>query len=256
MPVGTLTVAAGAGRRLAGDELRLLGDLGRHGGVAVQAVLLTDELRASRARTVLAREEERRRLRRDLHDDVGPTLAGLAMQLGTVRDLVRADPDGAVDRLGRLREAAREALDTVRRAAHGLRPPALDDLGLSGALRQLADSLGLRAVFPDGDPPRLPAAVEVAGYRIGAEALHNVVRHAGTVDVEVSVRLEDGGLVLRVSDAGTGLDPARAPGVGSLAMQERVDELGGCLRIDSVPGRGTTVEARLPAGVAEPEVLA
>jgi two-component system, NarL family, sensor kinase len=204
----------------------------------------------------VAREEERRRLRRDLHDDVGPTLAGLTMQLGTVRGLVRADPDAATDRLARLQEAAREALDTVRRAAHGLRPPALDDLGLVGALRQLADSLGLRAVFPDPDGPRLPAAVEVAGYRIAAEALHNVARHAGTVDVEVSVRIEDGELVLQVTDAGIGLDPARIRGVGSVAMQERVDELGGSLRMDSPPGRGTTVEARLPAGVAEPEVLA
>jgi signal transduction histidine kinase len=256
VPVGVLVVAAGAGRRLTADEHRLLTDLGRHGGVAVQAVLLTDELRAGRARLVLAREEERRRLRRDLHDDIGPTLAGLTMQLGTVQALVHGEPDAAADRLGRLQASAREALDTVRRVAHGLRPPALDDLGLGGALRQLADSLGLRARFPDDDPPRLPAAVEVAGYRIGAEALHNVVRHAGTAEVEVSVRIDDGELVLRVRDSGAGLDPARASGVGTLAMRERVDELGGSLVIDSVPSGGTTVEARLPAGVPEPEVVA
>ena len=254
-PVGTLTVAPGAGRRLHADELQLLTDLGRHGGVAVQAVLLTDELRAGRAALVLAREEERRRLRRDLHDDVGPTLAGLTMQLGILQTLVRTEPDASVERLALLQAAARRALESVRRVVHGLRPPALDDLGLVGALRQLADSLGLSARFPDDDPPRLPAAVEVAGYRIGAEALHNVVRHAGTDRVEVSVRVEDGELVLRVRDDGTGIDPDRTAGVGSIAMQERVDELGGSLRVESTPG-GTTVEARLPALVGEPEVVA
>lgn len=254
--VGTLTAAAGPGRRLHADELRLLAELGRHGGVAVQAVLLTDELRAGRQRLVVAREEERRRLRRDLHDEVGPTLAGLTMQLGAVRPLVHAEPDAAADRLLRLQDAAREALETVRRISHGLRPPALDELGLAGALRQLADSLGLAARFPDPDPPRLPAAVEVAGYRIGAEALHNVARHSGSADVEVSVRDVDGELVLGVRDGGTGLAADRTVGVGLVAMRERADELGGSLTVDSVPGRGTTVTARLPASVGEPEVLA
>jgi signal transduction histidine kinase len=246
-PVGTLTVGPGSGRRLHTEEVRLLADLGRHGGVAVQAVLLTDELRAGRAGLVLAREEERRRLRRDLHDDVGPTLAGLTMQLGIVRTLVRSQPDASADRLALLQDAARRALESVRRVVHGLRPPALDDLGLVGALRQLADSLGLRARFPDDDPLRLPAAVEVAGYRIAAEALHNVARHAGTDEVEVSLRIDGGDLVLRVRDDGAGIDPDRRAGVGSIAMQERVDELEGSLRIESAPGRGTTVEARLPA---------
>ena len=254
--VGTLAVAPGPGRRLHADEHRLLADLGRHGGVAVQAVLLTDALRSGRARLVLAREEERRRLRRDLHDDVGPTLAGMTMQLGTVRSLLHTDPAAAADRLARLQDAAREALDTVRRVAHGLRPPALDELGLTGALRQLADSLGLRARFPDAETGRLPAAVEVAAYRIGAEALHNVARHAGTDEVEVSVRTLDGDLVLRIRDAGTGTAPGRPAGVGTVAMKERVDELGGTLVVDSAPGGGTTVEARLPAQVGETEVLA
>jgi signal transduction histidine kinase len=252
--VGRLTVAPD--RRLLADELRLLADLGRHGGIAVQAVLLTDQLRSGRARVVLAREEERRRLRRDLHDDVGPTLAGLAMLLGTVRALVRDDPDAAEERLARLQESAREALDTVRRVAHGLRPPALDELGLLGALRRLADSLQLRATFPDDDPPRLPAAVEVAGYRIGAEALHNVARHAGTDEVEVSLRVVDGELVLRVRDPGVGTPPLRPAGVGTLAMQERVDELGGSLRIHPADGCGTVVEARLPVATEQSEVPA
>ena len=189
--IGTITVAPG--RRLRSEERDLLADLGRHGGVAVQAALLTDALRAGRHRLVVAREEERQRLRRDLHDGVGPTLAGLTMQLGAVRPLVRSDPDAVADRLGRLQDAARGALDTVRRIAHGLRPPALDELGLIGALRQLAESLGLHARIPDEEPPRLPAAVEVAVYLIAAEALHNVARHAGSCAVEIALHADDDG---------------------------------------------------------------
>jgi signal transduction histidine kinase len=252
--VGTITVAPG--RRLRGEELQLLAELGRHGGVAVQAALLTDALRTGRQRLVVAREEERRRLRRDLHDGVGPTLAGLTMQLDAVRPLVHTEPDAVADRLGRLQEAARGALDTVRRLSHGLRPPALDELGLMGALRQLADSLGLQARFPTVDEPRLPAAVEVAVYLITAEALHNVARHSGARDVEVVLRADQGGVTLRVRDSGSGLEVSGPAGVGLLAMRERADELGGALTVDSQPGAGTTVTARLPLRETGAEVPA
>ena len=252
--LGTLIVTPGRDRRLRPDEVRLLADLGRHGGVAVQAALLSEELQAGRQRLVVTREEERRRLRRDLHDEVGPTLAGLTMQLAVTRELVHSDPEAAADRLGRLQEAAREALDTVRRVSHGLRPPALDELGLDGALRQLAESLGLEARFPDAEPAQLPAAVEVAGYLIAAEALHNVARHAGTGEVEVSVRRDDGAVVVSVRDGGVGVDALAPAGVGLLAMRERAEELGGTLTLDSVPGGGTTVTARLPAPDAQARV--
>jgi signal transduction histidine kinase len=249
--VGSVTVATGPGRRLRADELALLADLGRHGGVAVQAVLLTDALRAGRQRLVVAREEERRRLRRDLHDGVGPTLAGLTMQLAALRPLVATEPDAVADRLDHLQQAARRALDTVRRLSHGLRPPALDELGLVGALQQLAESLGLRARFADAEPPRLPAAVEVAAYLITAEALHNVARHAGTAEVEVALEDDGDDLVLRVRDAGAGLAGNRAAGVGLQAMRERADELGGSVVVAPAPGGGTEVLARLPARVPD-----
>ena len=251
--IGTLTVAPG--RRLRGEELQLLADLGRHGGVAVQAALLTDALRVGRQRLVVAREEERRRLRRDLHDGVGPTLAGLVMQLGAVRPLVHSEPDVVADRLGRLQEAARGALDAVRGLSHGLRPPALDELGVGGALRQLAESLGLQVRFADADTPRLPAAVEVAVYLIAAEALHNVARHAGTRDVEVSLAAGDD-VVLVVRDSGSGAADTSPAGIGLTTMRERADELGGTVFVDSVPGRGTTVTATLPLAVTAAVVLA
>ena len=214
---------------------------------------LADELRAGRERLVVAREEERRRLRRNLHDEVGPTLAGLAMQLGVVRTLVADDPTAAADRLGLLQDAARTALGTLRRIAHDLRPPALDELGLAGALQQLGETLGLRLRFTGSQPERLPAAVEVAAYRIGAEALHNVVRHAGTDAVELTVDRVGGELLLVVRDDGAGRAPGSPTGVGLLAMQERVDELGGTVVVDSAPGLGTTVTARLPVRPAVSE---
>ena len=177
---------------------------------------------------------------------MGPTLAGLTMQLAIVRELVHTDPGAAADRLRRLQAAAAETLDTVRRISHGLRPPALDELGLAGALQQLAESLGLRARFPAVASTALPAAVEVAAYLVAAEALHNVARHAGTDEVEVSVGWDDGAVVVCVRDTGGGLDPLAPTGVGLLAMRERAEELGGTLAIDSVAGEGATVTARLP----------
>jgi signal transduction histidine kinase len=221
--------------------------------VAVQAVLLSDALRAGRQRLVVAREEERRRLRRDLHDSVGPTLAGLAMQLGALRPMVGTEPDAVAQRLDHLEEAARQALTTVRRLSHGLRPPALDELGLAGALRQLADSLGLRAEISASDATRLPAAVEVAAYLIAAEALHNVARHAATSDVAVALETEDDDLVIRVRDAGAGLHPTGVPGIGLVSMRERADELGGSLGVGPAPDGGTEVVARLPRRLAEAE---
>jgi signal transduction histidine kinase len=168
------------------------------------------------------------------------------MQLGAVRPLVRSDPDAVADRLGRLQDAARGALDTVRRISHGLRPPALDELGLTGALRQLAESLGLQARFPDAEPPRLTAAVEVALYLIAAEALHNVARHAGSREVEIALHADEDDEVLRVRDSGTGVDGTRPAGIGLLTIRERADELGGAVTVDSAPALGTTVTARLP----------
>jgi signal transduction histidine kinase len=242
---GTVSVIGGPGRRLGRDERRLLGELGRHGGVAVQAVVLAAQLLASRQQLVTAREEERRRLSRDLHDELGPTLAGLSMQLGTVRGLVDHDPGLAVQRLSRLQEAADDALAQVRRVARALRPPALDELGLVGALRHLADSLGLTLHVASGDLPPLPAAAEVAGYRIAAEALSNVARHAGTVQVRLSLAAADGALTVCVSDDGQG-HAGSAAGVGLLGMQERAAELGGTVDVRSAPGAGTVVTAVLP----------
>ncbi len=244
--VGTISVATGPGRSFRDEDVALFTDLGRHGGVAVQAVLLAEAVVASRQRLVLAREEERRQLRRDLHDQLGPTMASIAMQLGALRGIVRSDPDGLAEQLTRLAGAAQRSLDDVRRVARELRPPALDEVGLAAGLCQLADALGLALHIEDVELPPLPAAVEVAAYRIGAEALTNVARHANATEAKLSVDVRPGVMLLKVCDNGGGLNGRGSAGVGMLAMRERAEELGGFLLVDSAPGQGVTVTATLP----------
>src|SRR6516162_8103848 len=154
-------------------DRRLLDGLAHHAGAAVYAADLTTQLQRSLERLVTAREEERRRIRRDLHDGLGPVLAGIAMQLDAARRLMRSDPDAGDRLLRRLREQTQAAIADIRRLVYDLRPPALDDLGLTGALAQHAASCstpGGLQVSIDADPglPALPAATEVAAYRIAA----------------------------------------------------------------------------------------
>ncbi len=252
--MGHLTVGLGTGRTLHADDQRLLSELGRHGGVVLQAVTLADELRASRQRLVVAREEERRRVGRDLHDDLGPTIAALAMQLGTVRNLVASDPETACDRLAKLEVAARDAASQVRRVARELRPVALDQLGLVEALRRVGEGLGLDARVVGPDDLKLPAAAEVAAYRISSEALTNVARHSDGHRVDLTITMLDGFLDVRVTDDGHGIADLR-PGIGLAAMRERAEEVGGSCTVASGP-TGTVVSVRLPvapdAAVARP----
>ena len=230
----------------------MLGALGRHGGLAVQATLLAERVQASRARLVAAREEESRRLRRDLHDELGPTLAGLSMQLGALHDLLPADPRGAQHEVARLAGIARGALDDVRSVSRGLRPPALDQLGLVEGLRELAASLRVPARVDAGPLSDLPAAVEVAAFRIAAEALTNASRHAPNAPVVLRLCVGQGELVVDVRDQGPGLLPTQRDGVGLVSMRERAEELGGQLDVRGEPGAGTHVVARLPLPAAVP----
>lgn len=205
---------------------------------------LTEELSESRRRLVGTREEERVLLRRQLHDDLGPTLAGMAMQLRDLEGVLAEDPDLARERLARLADAAEGALAEVREMSRALRPPALDELGLVGALGEVADGHGLECVWVSDDLSDLPPGVESAAYRIGREALTNVAMHSGCRSAEVVLRREGHGLRLDVRDRGSGRSgPA---GVGTVSMRERAQELGGTLTIDDTDGGGTTVAAWLP----------
>jgi signal transduction histidine kinase len=250
--VGRLLV----GRRGADDgfthaDRRLLGDLARHTGVAAHAVQLTEALRRSRTALVNAREEERRRLRRDLHDGLGPALAGVTLGLHAAAAHVPRDPRRAVALIEELERQIEEAVADIRRLVYNLRPPALDELGLAQAVRREAarlegDGVELSIVVdvPTGGVGTLPAAVEVAAFRIVAEALTNVTRHARAHHCEVRIRRSgDGPLEVEIVDDGVGLN-GRPAGVGLAAMRERAEELGGACRVSS--DGGTRVLARLP----------
>jgi signal transduction histidine kinase len=250
-----LQVAAGRDPFGPGDR-RLLADVGTQVGALVQAISINRELQLSRQHLVNAREEERRRVRRDLHDGLGPSLATLAMGLDSARDLVDEDPRKASVLLGQLSDQTRAEIAEVRRLVDGLRPPALDQLGLVSALRQRADEHNLAARSADrggltwsveaDDLDQLPAAVEVAAYRIVVEAVTNAVRHSSADSCVVTLRRDPDALRIEVRDTGVGLPTDLVPGVGLASMRERAEELGGSCSVTSVPERGTTVAVRLP----------
>ena len=175
--VGRLTLAPRGHRDTLGPaDRRLLEDLVRQIAVAVQAVRLAGDLQRSRERLVMAREEERRRVGRDLHDGLGPQLASLTMNIEAARDLIPTDPQRAATLLTGVLDQTDTAVHDIRRVAYQLRPPTLDALGLVEAIRaHTADTrdLAVRIEAPPTLHP-LPAAVEVAAYRITLEALHNI----------------------------------------------------------------------------------
>jgi len=232
-------------------DRRLLEDLARQAEVAVHAVRLTTDLQHSRERLVATREEERRRLRRDLHDGLGAQLAGLNVQAGTLRRLIPRDPDAADELVVELRDELRSAITDIRRLVYDLRPPALDDLGLVEALRRLAEryssegeQLRVSVEAPES-LPGLPAAVEVAVYRITQEALTNVGRHAQADSSVVRLAVNED-VALEIVDDGLGIPAGRGAGVGLSSMHERASELGGSCIVQSVPKGGTQVLVRLP----------
>jgi signal transduction histidine kinase len=253
--VGELTYRS-PGPPLSAAGQRLVRDLARHLGGAVHAWLLRADLQRARERLVLAREEERRRLRRDLHDGIGPALAGLTLKTETARALLPPGTDAASRQLRDLSEEIRRTVTDVRRVVEGLRPPALDELGLAGACAQAVERLtaaaGLAArVEVPGELPALAAAAEVAAYRIVVEAVTNVVRHARARCCQVILAWSPAGLSIAVTDDGSGLPAAIRQGNGLAIMRERAEELGGTLTIaDAVPG--VSVQARRPAAAPAP----
>jgi two-component system NarL family sensor kinase len=216
---------------------------------------LSADLQRSRERIVIGREEERRRLRRDLHDGLGPALTGIAMTADAAANLFHGRPDQVQTLLGSLRRDTRMMITDVRRLVDDLRPPALDELGLLGAIRKRADQLAWRA---DGSAlvirldipdtlPTLPAAIEVAAYRIATEALTNVARHADASAACVQLRCATS-LDLEVTDDGGG-DDGWLPGVGLHGMRERATEVGG--RFEAGPNRtGGRVFVTIPLGTS------
>ena len=236
-------------------EARRLDQLARQAAVAVHSVLLTREARRSRQLVVAAREEERRRLRWDLHDGVGPAIAGLALQAETARDLVADDPVAATAILDRLVPRLNGAVADVRAIVHELRPPTLDELGLAGAVRELAARFAVRGRRVDADVSELgelPAAVDLAAYWIVSEALANTARHSDARTIRVALRRDGPWLRLEVADDGTGIDADAPAGVGLASMRARAEEVNGhCTIGPAADGSGVVVAARLPLTLEE-----
>ncbi len=255
--IGQLLVAPRArGEALSPMDGHLLENVAHQAGMAVHAVSLTADLQRSRQNLVTAREEERRRLRRDLHDGLGPNLASQGLKLAAVKRLLENDPASAVPLLEQVMAQNQSTVDEVRRLVYGLRPPALDELGLVPAIRDYVagmdgkSTLQIEITEPTGGSPPLSAAVEVAAYRIVLEALTNVIRHSQAHYCAIRFSLLPNGsnnvFQVEIQDDGIGLPHTLRAGVGTRSMRERAEEVGGTFTIDASTNRGTCVRARFP----------
>lgn len=251
--VGQMVIGQAAGDKpLDASQHQLLTNIARQAGTAAHAVQLSIDLQQSRQQLVTAREEERRRLRRDLHDGLGPALAAHTIKVGAARALIESNPQTAAAILSELEASLANSLTDIRRLVYNLRPPALDQLGLIGALDDFIQQCNQRGdhatVFTLQSPAQLSAlsaAVEVAVYRIVQEAVNNVIRHAHARNCRVEIET-NGELVIHIQDDGIGLPAPQNYGVGLHSMRERSEELGGRFSIQTQPGGGTEVQVRLP----------
>jgi signal transduction histidine kinase len=250
--IGQLLVA----RRAPGEDFNpadrlLLTNIARQAGAVAYSVRLNTALQQSRQQLVTAREEERRRLRRDLHDGLGPQLASQTLTISAVSKFLETNPEKARELLGHLKTQSQTAIQDIRRLVYDLRPPTLDELGLVEALRkgigQHNSAEGSIDIITDPDQlPALPAAVEVAVYRIAHEAITNTVRHAHAQRCTVTILVQDHHLDLTIADDGRGYPADFRFGVGLNSMRERAEELGGTIRFENQPAGGAAVQVRLP----------
>jgi signal transduction histidine kinase len=249
--LGVLRIAPrGPGEPYSDGDRRLLAALAPQVAVVVRALELAEALEAERDHVVAVTRQERQRLRRDLHDGLGPSLSGVGLGLQALQDARAADDQAAADQLlARIREEVTTAVGEVRRILDDLRPAVLDSTRLPDAIRRHAAAIssGPTEVSVDAaaDLPHLPPAVEAAAYRITQEALTNVVRHAGAHHAHVTLDSSDAALTVTVTDDGHGINSPSPSGVGLVSMRQRAQALHGTLRVDS-GDRGTTVVATLP----------
>ena len=260
--IGQLLVAPrGVGEAFSPMDLHLLENIARQAGMAVHAVSITNELQQARQRLVTGIEEERRRLRRDLHDELGPALASQGLKLGAAKQLFRSDPDSAEALLDQVMTQNQDTVSNVRHLVYGLRPPVLDERGLAEAIRdhvwQGGNETGLQLEVGElpTNLPSLPAAIEVAAYRIALEALTNIIRHAQAQHCLIRFTGNGDGptssLHMEILDDGIGLPHELHAGIGLRSMRERAEELGGTVIIEPLPQGGTRVMASLPLAIIQ-----
>lgn len=254
--LGRLRVATrNRGDVLTSADLAVVAALAQQLALIAHAATVSESLQESRSELVVAREQERLELRRNLHDGLGPTLAGMTLQVDALVDALGSDTVTAADLALRVRRSLQGVIVSLRQSLDGLRPAELDQLGLSEALAERARSLsvgGLQVELSCGSLPGLPPAAEVAAFRIATEALANVVKHAGAARCTVEARVEGGVLTIRVEDDGCGVpsDMGSREGVGVPSMRARAEEIGGRLRITERLDGGTSVTAELPLATA------
>lgn len=242
---------------LTGLDLRLLADVAGHLGAAVQSTVLEEAVRRSHERLATAREAERARLRRDLHDEMGPVLGAASLRVRAAQNLLGASPPGLAE-AGPVLHAVAGDLDRARREVQriiaDLHPGALAG-GLLDALREHARAwagrLRLELVLPDALPP-VDATVEVAAYRIAVEALHNAERHSGGTTITLVVISAGRVLDVVIDDDGRGLGGPPSRGVGLGSMSERARGVGGILRLEPSAAGGVRVHATLPSSSESP----
>lgn len=248
--IGSLLAASRSpGEPLNAADRLVLESVAHQASAVVHAARLAADLQKSRQDILTTREEERRRLRRDLHDGLGPALATLTLQAEAAREWLPTNLDKSVALLDEIIAGSQNTLAEIRRIVYALRPPALDELGLLSAIREQARKLSnsdLKIVVDTPESlPALPAAVEVATYRIVQEALTNVTRHAKAQRCTVSLSI-NGTMSIAIQDDGIGIPTPHHAGVGLKSIYERVDELGGSCQIESYPGMGTQIRVSLP----------
>ena len=227
--VGNLVVGPRHGeQRLSPADQKVIDLVAAPLALVLHAQSLTEDLKVSRERIIDAAEEERTRLRRELHDSLGPLLTGAAFKADGIALAARHRPERAESLAVELADQLRQSVEAVRQLAYGLRPAALDELGLVGALREEGSRFGLVKVTIDAPEsmPALPSSVEVAAYRIAAEALTNVVRHSDARLASVRLTTDDGALEMIISDNGTSTGPW-SPGLGLTSIKTRASEIGG-----------------------------
>ncbi len=247
--VGTVEVTAPAGESLGPTDERLIADFGAVAAAALAVRAQAGEVEQARRRLTQARLEERRIIRREIHDELGPSLAGLRLGLQGARNLLGRDDKAVARILEELQTDLDQRVTQVRTLSHSLLPPVLDELGLGPALEELGGrhtESGLPVIIDANVPADLPKPVAAAAYAIASEALTNAARHSGTTQCWLSATTADGHLTLTIDDAGRGIPSDAVPGVGSQSMRERAEELGGALTVGPRVGGGTSVRAHLP----------
>ncbi len=264
--LGVLSVASTAPQGFEAGNLALLEAVGRHMGMALDNARLWAELEEKErlraellARAIHVQEDERRRIARELHDETGQALGAMVFGLKAAEAALEAGSMQAREVIARLKAAASDNVRELQGIIYDLRPSVLDDLGLIPALRWLAESRlevsGIQVNWSiTGDERRLGPEVETALFRIGQEALSNVLRHAGAHQVWLGLDFSAGSVTLCVRDNGQGFDVEgvfahrddSGRGLGLLGMRERVELLGGAFAVESRPGEGTTVRADVP----------